>query len=538
LIWCVFVYQHFDFQGLTKPMLTVSIWLIFAFSLGLIMRLVGLPPLVGYLAAGFALSFYGYESNHLLEEVAHAGVLLLLFGVGLKLRLKSLLRVEVLAGSIIHMAITAGFFVLLLSQFSSLSMEMSLVIAVALSFSSTVVAAKVLESKRELRAFHGRVAIGILIVQDLVAVAILSSLSGEAPSPWAIAVLGFFILRPVLYKLLEISGHGELVLLYGLVVALALGGKAFELVGLSSELGALLLGVILADHPQAKNLANALWGLKEVLLVGFFLQIGLYGAPSWELFEQAALLNIALPFKALLFFAVLLLFRLRARSAFLAGLSLASFSEFGLIVASMGVREGLLGEEWMVLLALTVALSFAISSPFNRHAHEIYEYFEHFLHRFETHQRHPDDEPVSLGNSHVVIMGMGRVGTGAYDEFKAQGHLTVGLDSDPGKAELHRKAGRRVLYADAEDPGFWSHLDIRGVQMVVLTMPEMEAKLIAVRQLRKRGFNGLISATVYYADDVAPLQDAGADIIYDYHDGIGVGLARLSLEKYTLNEAT
>ena len=217
-------------------MLTVSIWLIFAFSLGLIMRLVGLPPLVGYLAAGFALSFYGYESNHLLEEVAHAGVLLLLFGVGLKLRLKSLLRVEVLAGSIIHMAITAGFFVLLLSQFSSLSMEMSLVIAVALSFSSTVVAAKVLESKRELRAFHGRVAIGILIVQDLVAVAILSSLSGEAPSPWAIAVLGFFILRPVLYKLLEISGHGELVLLYGLVVALALGGKAFELVGLSSEL--------------------------------------------------------------------------------------------------------------------------------------------------------------------------------------------------------------------------------------------------------------------------------------------------------------
>ena len=512
-------------------MMTVSIWLVFAFTLGLLMRLIGLPPLVGYLAAGFALGFKGYETSHLLEEVSHAGVLLLLFGVGLKLRLKSMFRAEVLAGSLIHMAITAAVFMLLLFQFSTLDKRMMLIIALALSFSSTVVAAKVLESKRELRAFHGRVAIGILIIQDLVAVAILSTLGGHAPSPWAVAVLGFFVMRPLLYKLLDLSGHGELVVLYGLMLALVFGGQGFEHVGLSSELGALLLGFILAGHERAKQLANALWGLKEVLLVGFFLQIGLYGTPTWPLLEQAALLNLALPFKALLFFGVLLLFRLRARSAFLAGISLASFSEFGLIVASLGVKQGMLGQEWLVLLALAAALSFTLSAPLNRHAHEIYEYFESFLQRFETRRRHPDDEPVSLGNSHVVIMGMGRVGTGAYDEFKAQGHLTVGLDSDPGKAEMHRKAGRRVLYADAEDPGFWSRLDLHGVETVVLTMPETEAKVIATRQLRKRGFTGLISATVYYAEDVEPLASAGADLVYDYHDGIGVGLARLSLER-------
>ena len=278
--------------------------------------------------------------------------------------------------------------------------------------------------------------------------------------------------------------------------------------------------------------------VKEILLVGFFLQIGLYGYPNLDTLEQAIGLNLALLFKALLFFFVLLLFRLRARSAFLAGLSLASFSEFGLIVASLGVSQGLLSQEWLVLLALTVALSFAISSPFNRHSHEIYEYFEDFLHRFESTRRHPDDEPVSLGNSHVVVMGMGRVGTGAYDELKAQGHLTVGLDSDPGKAELHRKAGRRVLYADAEDPGFWSHLDLHGVETVLLTMPETEAKVIATRQLRKHGFDGLISATVYFAEDVEPLTLAGADLVYDYHDGIGVGLARLSLERHKASATT
>ncbi|MGD8408356.1 MAG: cation:proton antiporter, partial [Thiohalophilus sp.] len=152
-------------------MLTVTIWLSFAFGAGLLMRLIGLPPLVGYLAAGFILSANGHESNSILEAVAHAGVLLLLFSVGLKLRLKSLIRSEVLAGSLLHMAIMVGVLWVIFSRFGNLSFEAALMIAIALSFSSTVVAAKVLESKRELRAFHGRVAIGILIVQDLIAVA-------------------------------------------------------------------------------------------------------------------------------------------------------------------------------------------------------------------------------------------------------------------------------------------------------------------------------------------------------------------------------
>lgn len=513
-------------------MVTAAIWLSFAFALGLFMRVLGLPPLVGYLAAGFILHDYGYESNELLAEVAHAGVLLLLFSVGLKLHLKNLLRTEVLAGSLLHMVISVAFFALLLTQFSGLDMNAVLLISLALSFSSTVVAAKVLESKRELRAFHGRVAIGILIVQDLVAVAVLSVASGDAPSPWAFSLFGFFLLRPLLYKLLDISGHGELVVLYGLMVALVLGGSSFEHLGLSSELGALLLGVILADHKRAQQLSNSLWGLKEVFLVGFFLQIGLYGQPTMAILEQALLINLALVFKALLFFAVLLLFRLRARSAFLAGLSLASYSEFGLIVASLGVSQGLLSQEWLVLLAVTVALSFALSAPLNRHAHELYEKMSTFLHRFESKQHHPDDEPVTVGNSRVVVMGMGRVGTGAYDELTSHGYSAIGLDSDPDKAVMHRRDGRRVLYADAEDPAFWNQLNLSGVELILLTLPELEAKLMSIRQLRKLGFPGTVGATALFSEDIEPLNTTGADVVYNYYDGVGIGLVRLSLEKH------
>jgi len=511
-------------------MITAGIWLSFAFALGLIMRQAGLPPLVGYLAAGFTLSILGYESNKILEEVAHAGVLLLLFSVGLKLRLSTLIRAEILAGSILHMLITAGLVYLIMMYGFSFDSTLALMAAIALSFSSTVVAAKVLESKRELRAFHGRVAIGILIMQDLIAVVILSVGNGTAPSPWAFILIGLLFVRPIMFRLLDFTGHGELVVMYGLLLALVVGGASFEYFGLSSELGALLLGVLLSKHKRAVELSNSLWSFKEILLVGFFLQIGLLGHPDLKMVEQALFINILVPLKAVLFFFIFLLFRLRARSSFLASLSLATYSEFGLIVASMGVRQEWFTNEWLVLLAVAVAISFAVSAPLNRYAHEIYEWLEKFLLRFETSKRHHDDEPVNIGSSHIMVMGMGRIGTGAYDLLSQQHQRVIGLDSDPVKVEKHRHEGRRVLYADAEDPGFWANLKIVGVHTVLLAMPDLNAKVTAARQLRKLGFDGVITTTVVFDEEIDQLKKAGADYVYNYYEGVGSSFAQRSLE--------
>lgn len=506
-------------------MVTVTIWLSFAFALGLAVRLIGFPPLVGYLAAGFLLSAFGHESNAILKEVSHAGVLLLLFSVGLKLRLQSLIRLEVLAGSLLHMLITVGLVYLLLITVFRMETEIALMLGIVLSFSSTVVAAKVLESKKELRAFHGRVAIGILIMQDLVAVVILSISSGSTPSPWAFSLLGLIFLRPLIHKLLDISGHGELVILYGLLAALVIGGYGFEYFGLSSELGALLLGIMLATHKRAIELSNSIWSLKEILLVGFFLQIGLIGHPSLEMIQHAFLINFLVPLKALLFFFILVLLRLRARTSFLTSLTLATYSEFGLIVASIGVKNGLLTDEWMVMLALAVAMSFAVSAPLNRYAHDLYGILEKFLSRFESTKRHPDDEPINIGNSHILVMGLGRVGTGAYDQLVKQHERVIGLDSDPIKVKQHRKEGRRALYADAEDPGLWANIQLGGVHTVMLAMPEITAKVLATKQLRKMGFTGTITSTVVFDDEVKQLKAAGADFIYNYYDGVGISFA-------------
>lgn len=502
-----------------------TIWIAFAFTLGLLVRFVGLPPLIGYLAAGFAISAASpylnlpENSSGILEYVAHLGVLLLLFTVGLKLRLRNLLRPEVIGGGLAHFAISGLVLAPALFWLMDITLQTALLLAIALSFSSTVLAAKVLESKRELRAFHGRVAIGILVVQDLIALVVISFASGNVPSPWALLVFGLPLLRPVLYKLLDRSGHEELLALLGLLLALVIGGHGFELLGLSSELGALALGALLANHPRATELSQSLWSIKEIFLVGFFLQIGMGGLPDGQAFVFALSMALLLPFKGAMFFGLFLLFKLRARSAFLSSLSLTNYSEFGLIVVSVVLPE------WLIPIALTVAVSFALSAPLNRIAHPLYERFSRRLLPLERNIHHPDEQPVSLGDAEILIMGMGRTGTAAYDHLRSQGSSLAAMDSDPNKVEAHRKAGRNAVFGDAEDQVFWQGLQMNNVKAVILSMNDVEAKVIAARQLRKRGFSGFIASHTLYHDEALAINAAGTDETYLTMSEAGIGLA-------------
>lgn len=506
-----------------------SLWIAAAFALGLVSRRIGMPPLVGFLAAGFALGGLGYRDPETLDVVAHFGVLLLLFTVGLKLRLRSLLGPEVWGPGLLHLAVVGGLLGWGAAAFLG-SGSTSWMLGIALGFSSTVAAAKVLEDRRELRAFHGRVAIGVLVVQDVVAVVLITLGGSGSVSPWAFALLGLPLVRPLLARLIHLSGHGELLVLLGLLLALDVGGVTFESVGLSSELGALVLGALLADHPRAKDLSDALWGLRELFLVAFFLSIGMAGLPGTTDVLLALGLCLLLPLKTALFFSLFLLFRLRARTAFLCAISLGSYSEFALIVADLAVREGHLDARWMVVLAVAVAVSFAVAAPLNRMAHELYERLEPFLARYERAGVHPEDEPLSLGRARFLVMGMGRVGMGVYDRLRAEDLPVVGLDSDPGKVQRHLSEGRRVLYADAEDPLLWSNLRLEGVEAVMLALPDFHAKRVAAEALRRRGFRGLISATHTWPEEVEPLLTGGCDTVFSYASSVGLGFAEHTLE--------
>lgn len=507
----------------------------FAFFFGLAVRQIGLPPLVGFLAAGFAINAFGpglglpEETGDILKYVSHLGVLLLLFAVGLKLRLGQLAQPQVLGGSLIHFAISSAVFTLGLALFMRLDWNSALLLAIALSFSSTVFSAKILEAKRDIGAFYGRTAIGILIVQDVIALVVLGVWGGQTPTIWALGVFALPLLRPALHRLLDFTGNDELLVLMGMLLALVVGGMGFESVGLSSEIGALVMGLMLSTHNRAKELSEALWGLKEVFLVGFFLQIGMSGLPGWNDLIFALVFALFLPLKGVLFFFLLVMFRLRARTAFMAAASLTAYSEFGLIVAA-GVLP-----EWQVPLAVAVSLSFIVAAPLNRISQHLFERHEARLQRFEPSRIHRDELPTDLGNARILILGMGRTGTAAYDHLLPSCDRIIAIDADTYKVDGHREAGRNVVFADVEDSGFWRGLNVAELEAVILAMDGVEAKECAARALRENGFEGPIVSHALFEEHIERLKAAGATHTYLTMHQAGMGLAHQAAHSIDLD---
>lgn len=484
------------------------LWIAVAFAAGFLARQLRLPTLVGYLLAGIALSLFGVESSNVIGAVADFGVILLLFTVGLHIRLKSLLQIEVVGVGLIHIAIsTLVFLVVLLA--GGMTTWPALLVAIALSFSSTVLTAKLLDARGELDTYHGRVAIGILVLQDIVAVVLLIFTGAGVPSPWAILLLGLPLLRPALLWLMRQSGREEVLILYGLFLALGVG-YLFELVGLDGKLGALVAGLVLAGAEEADELYDILWGLKEVFLVGFFLEIGLTGLPSLDTLPIIVIGIALLPLKAVLFFVLFLAFRLRARTAFLSTVALTAYSEFALIVTSEAADAGLLSASFVSTVGLLVILSFLINAPLSRAVNLLWARWEDRLVRYERHiPDHPDQDPRSLGLSDYVVIGMGIAGSAAYDHLKDLGYRPVGLDADPARIATGIAAGRRVLYGDANDGELWTDLDLSRVNGVILTVPNAEAMAAAARNLRHEGYAGPVSALLRSSENHDLLAEAG-----------------------------
>ena len=506
-----------------------------AFILGLGARFVGLPPLLGYLVAGFILYSAGGRVTQTLLEFSEIGVTLLLFSIGLKLRVGNLLMPQVWAVASLHMAIavavaSAVIYLLgftSLSLFAGLDVHAVVLIAFALSFSSTVFAVKVLEEKGEMGSVYGRISIGILIIQDIVAVVFLAVSTGKIPSLWALLLLGLIPLRPVLYAMLSKCGHGELQVLFGLTLALG-GAQVFELVGVKGDLGALILGVLLARHSGASDLARQLLGFKDLFLVGFFLTIGLSGPLSLDAVLAALLLLLLVPFKTALFFVLLSRFRLRVRTSLLSALNLANYSEFGLIVAAIAVSSGWIPGQWLIVIAIALSLSFIVAAPLNTASYRLYARFRSGLAAFESGQRIGEEEAIDPGDATVLVFGMGRIGHVAYDTIRQRmGDTVLGVDNDNATVENLTAGGRRVIQGSATDIDFWDriNLDPDRVRLILLAMPKHDENLFAARQLRDLGYAGKLAAVAKYPDELLALQEAGVHAAYNLYTAAGSGFA-------------
>ncbi len=511
-------------------------FIVVAFLLGFAAAEVRLPPLVGYLIAGFVLHAFGFESTEAIDTIADLGVLLLLFGIGLKLKLRTLARPVVWAGASLHMVGTTAaigtIFIVLgalgMPLVSNLSAGQALLVGFAFSFSSTVFAVKALEDRNEAASLAGRIAIGTLIVQDIFAVVFLTLAVDEPPSLWAIPMVILVIAaRPLYGWLLDRAGHGELLILLGLCLAVGAGAETFELVGLKADLGALIVGLSLANHRRAAELAERLLGFKDILLIGFFLSIGLDGAPGGAELLVAGVVLLAMPIKTAWYLFAMTRFRLRARTSWHASVTLANYSEFGLIVVAVGVNQGLLEQSWSSAVAVAVAVSFAVAAPLNKARYELYARYSPPLLRLERSPIVADDALIDPGGARILVFGMGRVGEGSYDELvRRRGNVVLGIDRDNDAVVAHEEAGRRIVRGDALDTEFWDRLSLdRRIDLVVLAMSDQESNLEAVRRIKGFVPDARIAAAALYPDERQQLAEAGVDTARNLYEEAGQGLA-------------
>jgi predicted Kef-type K+ transport protein len=505
-----------------------------AFALGLLSRFIGLPPLVGFLSAGFILNIAGVADNELIQKLADLGITLLLFTVGLKINLQTLARPQVWAVTGIHTSLITGLFALILAGLviigvpviANLDLRSMLLIAFALSFSSTVFVVKALEEKGEMKSLHGRVAIGILIMQDIAAVIFLAMSANKLPSLFALLLFLLIPLRHVLHKILSYLGHGELMVLYGFVLAMG-GAEVFELVGMKGDLGALVLGVLIAPHVRADEMAKTMLGFKDLFLLGFFLSIGLSGQLTWEAVLIGALLTPFVLLKSAAFFALLTAFKLRARTSLLATINLTNYSEFGLIVMAIGVSSGWIASEWLVIVAVAMSFSFAISALLSAKSDVLYTRFREVFDKLQRADRLPDDRLLDIGDAVVAVVGMGGVGSSAYDEMRRiYGDKVIGVDIDPATAKNHQLSGRNVLQGDPSDPEFWDRVEYdHTLKLVMLALPKLNTTLEVIEQLEHASFKGQVAATSKFPDEVETLKQKGVNIVFNIYTEAGTGFA-------------
>ena len=503
---------------------------------GIASRAIGFPALIGYLIAGFVLHEFEMSGGPVLEVLAELGITLLLFTIGLKLEPVKLLELKVWGTTLVYMTVTQVVMFLLLITLSAAlpGLELSYlgagIVALGLTFSSTVFVIQTMQERGEVQSSHAALAIGILIVQDLVAVAFLAISSGKAPTLYALGMLAIIPLRPLILRLLTIAGYGELLTLLGLALAIG-SAQISEMVGIKGDLGALIVGAVLAGHHKSRAMADNLVQLKDLFLIGFFLSIGLGGWPSMTLIAMSIVIGILASLKPLLYFPLMTRFHTSPRTAVLASGALANHSEFGLIVVSVAAAANWLDPEWSAALSIAVAVSFVVAAPMSSATHAVYRKYRNRLLSFQSPKLVNSYEPTD--GVRIVICGMGQVGTGAYDSLVPQWDREVlGVEEMASRVEHHISKQRRVVTADASDPDFWFRLNFDELKLIMLGLTNQRENMMVAELLRSMGYRGELAAVVRHEDDAAEMQAVGISAFNLYAEA-GNGFAAHASEKLT-----
>lgn len=526
----------------------ISGLLILAAGVGFLGHLLRQPLIVSYIVVGILAgpSVLGLaRSESPLELLADLGIAVLLFLVGLKLdyRLVRELGLVSLTTGLGQVLFTSGFG-FLIAQALGFDVIASLYIAVALTFSSTIIIVKLLTDKRELDALHGRVALGFLIVQDIVVVismVVLSTIGiGAAAEGEGLSVTGAltaaailvvivvlivrFAANPLTHRLAESQ---ELLILFSIGLA-ALFAAIGEVLGLGLEIGGLLAGASLASTPYRDAIASRLAPLRDFLLLFFFLVLG----TELELGILGENIGAALIFSAfvlignpLIVLAIMGLLGYRKRTGFLAGLTVAQISEFSLIFIGMGVTLGHVTETELGLVTLVGLITIAGSTYMITYSDKLFALFEPYLGVFERADPKQEKKDEAKGTEEppeVILFGLSAFGAAVAEQLCQKDVRLLAIDNDPEVVRNWQSRGLNAIYGDITDPEYLTELPLAKARWVVSTLrhhgpylyaPDPRQTLLKV--LHAENFEGQTAITIFDAEEAAAVKEGGADLVLD-----------------------
>lgn len=486
--------------------------------------------LTGVLVTSFFVDFVTF--NEITSIFSKIGIAFLLFMVGLNLNPKVIKEIGIVAtitgiGQIIFTSVL-GF---IISMYMGFSMIESLYISVALTFSSTIIIMKLLSDKDDLDTLYGKVSIGFLIVQDLVAIFILMFiplLSNNIGLSiifidvlkgifliFLIVILSIYILPRITR---QIAKNQELLFLFSIGWCF-LVASLFYYFGFSIEIGALLAGIGLSMSPYRLEISYKVRPLRDFFIIVFFIILGSQmhlSSISDIIFPSIIFSLFILIGNPLIVMALMGMLGFTKRNSFLAGLTVAQISEFSLILIALGVAKGHLSQQVLSLVTLVGLVTITGSTYMVLYAERIYPMISRYLSIFERKGIKKDDIKIQKDYD-AILFGYNRIGFNILKSLDKLNRKYLVIDFDPEVINDLTRKGKNCIYGDANDVELLDKLNLKKIKIIISTIPKFETNSLIIEKIKRRNEGAIILVTSHNIEDSLDLYKLGADYIIMPH---------------------
>ncbi|PIR93268.1 sodium:proton exchanger [Candidatus Falkowbacteria bacterium CG10_big_fil_rev_8_21_14_0_10_43_10] len=509
----------------------ISIIIAIAAAMAGVMYLLRQPLVIGHIITGLIVGPYFFNivrTEEVINVFSELGIALLLFIVGLGLNpklIKEVGKVSIIAGSIqIFLTSLAVYGACRLLYFSHLS---AVYIAIALAFSSTIIIVKLLSDKNDLQKIYSKISLGILLVQDIVAMLALIIISAMANGRQAASLVGAIAVQGIaliilagflsVYVLPKLSlffaRSQEFLFLFAIAWGLGFA-TLFNYFGFSIEIGALAAGITLSMSPYHLEISARMKPLRDFFIILFFILLGskmAFADIKFLIIPTVLLSLFVLLIKPFIVTAVIGLMGYKKKVSFSTGITLAQISEFSLIFIMLGVNVGQINESILSLITFIGLVTITLSTYLIMYTEKIYNLFQKPLSVFE---RKNAEEPAALRERYdIILFGHNRIGYDFINSFEKLKKKFIVIDYDPRIIKYLEEKNITRCYGDADDVEFLNELQLEKIKMSVSTIPEFRTNALIIKKIREKNSQAIIVSISHNIKDAENLYELGASYV-------------------------